>query len=105
MTSLHQRRMLQLPVMRETPVGCAHHLTAEERCLLVQPVGTGFLASPFQSLWCAALLPASQAFAMHYGLMSRALMSLHLGAPEWPPVSTVWRPLPVVGKPDLTASS
>ena len=38
----------------KTPVGCAHHLTAEKRCLLVQSVGTGFLTSLFQSLWCAA---------------------------------------------------
>ena len=109
MTSHHQRRMLQLPVMRDL---VARHLWAGRTisplrrgvCWYSQ-LGLAFLhlpSNPCGVLHCC--LPCRSS-AMHYGLMCRALMSQHLGAPEWPPVSTVWRPLPVVGKPDLTASS
>ena len=66
-------------------------------------MGTGFLTSLFQTLWCSALQPACQAFL---DALRLAVSRPHATAPLEQrcglPVIMVWRPLPVVGKLDHT---
>ena len=44
--------MQELP-LRAHSGGLVHFLTSEERCMLVKPVGIGFLAPLLESLSCA----------------------------------------------------
>ena len=68
-----------------TPQGPEHRLTAVERCMLVQLVGTGSLTPLLQSLWCSASQLGRAAFL---AVLRPALARPHRSAPVqvtlWP---------------------